>query len=146
MILISIDPGVAIGIAIKNNNQYFTCTLTEDDVIEGKLRELIASCDLIIYEDFVGYASHQMKVSKDGFYTVRIIGRIIEQAAVLNKPIFKQAAQNRLAFMHRAKQMIKNGEVATIRPTRHEPDALAHLLCFEFNQAQKAKYEERIKL
>lgn len=132
MIRIAIDPGISTGIAINKDGQYSTLTLSIEQTHDGKLTDLITVCDEIIYENFVGYASHQMKVDTNGFETVRIIGGILEVCRQQKKPAFKRAAQNRLAFMKKAKDKFKNKEVDCIRPTRHETDALAHLLSYEW--------------
>lgn len=141
---IAIDPGLSTGIAIHKDDKYFTLTLSIEETHEGKLRELIAPCDSVVYEDFVGYKSHGMRVSAAGFETVRIIGRIIEQSAVLNKPIYKYAAQNRLSFLRKAKELAKTNQVINLRPTRHEYDALAHLLNHEYQMKQVAILQEII--
>lgn len=144
MIIISFDPGISTGCAIKKEDKYFTCTLALEEAQGGKLRELITPCDQVVYENFVGYASHQMRVSAEGFETVKLIGRIQEICLQLNKPVFKYAAQNRLAWMKKAKELIKTKQTISINPTRHEPDALAHLLNHEYQLKQAAILEEII--
>lgn len=138
-VILAADPGVSTGIAVKNNNMYFTCTLSEEDIDNGKLRDLISKSDIIIFEDFMGYKSHGMKVSAAGFFTVRLIGKIQEQCNANNKEIIRRLPQNRIAFLTKAKQMLKSGKVACIRPTRHEADALAHLLSFEYFAEREAR-------
>lgn len=131
MIYTALDPGISTGVAIKRDDRYYTLTFTLENLDEGKLRELISKSNEIIYEDFVGYSSHQMRVSKDGFETVRIIGRILEICNALQIPVHRRAAQNRLSFLKKAKQMLKAKQVICSSPTRHEADALAHMLSWE---------------
>lgn len=141
MIIISFDPGISSGVAIKKDDKYFTCTLSLEEAQGGKLRELITPCDQVVYENFVGYKSHDMRVSAEGFETVKLIGRIQEICLQLNKSIFKYGAQNRLAWMKKAKEMIKAKQTISIKPTQHEADALGHLLNHEYQMQQAAKLE-----
>lgn len=142
---IAIDPGESTGICIKIDDKYMTCTLKDADITDDKLHEMICAVDIVAYEDFMGYASHQMKVSSAGFYTVRLIGRIIEIATRNHKQLERRLPQNRRAFLGKAKDLLKSGQVSCIRPTRHECDALAHMLSYEYNQREKDAALQKVR-
>ena len=139
MIIIAVDPGISTGIAIKKDGQYITCTLSLEATHDGQLRNLLAHANHVVYEDFVAYKSHYGKVDKNGFETVRIIGRMQEQCGVNKTPMTKYAAQNRLAFIPKAREMLKTNKVVCNHPTRHECDALAHLLRYEYEELKRVR-------
>lgn len=132
--IIAIDPGISIGIAIKIDEVYITCTLSDPD----HLKNFILGSKQVIYEDFgIFYARRFGQVDANGLETLRRIGRIIEICNELNIPCIKQHPQNRLAWIARAKEAFKSGKIFSKNHTIHEVDALAHLFSWEARNDSK---------
>lgn len=129
MKIVSVDPGISTGVAIKLNNSYVTITLTVDDIETGVLWDYIKDAQQVVIEHFtVFYAKSRGKVSGYGLDTIETVGRVMGYCETLKVPLARQHPQNRKAFMKQAKQLASPGH------TRHEVDALAHLLAWEYKR------------
>lgn len=122
---IAIDPGVSIGVAIKySDGKYITCTLTEPsslwEILKGKP-------DKVAFESFRTGG----RVDVNMLHTIELVGSIRGICYVLGVPSYGQLPQSRKSFLDEADAKLKD----VLLHTRHEVDALAHLLLLEWRIA-----------
>jgi hypothetical protein len=121
-VLMAIDPGVSTGAAFKIDDNYHTCTITE----AKELWDLIKNFkpDRIAFETFATGG----QVDRNMLHTIELVGSIHGICYVLGIPFHGQQPQTRRSFIPPARRLL----VAQAGATKHEEDALAHLLLLEY--------------
>lgn len=121
--VLSIDPGVTTGIALRvdENGSWITCVCKEWQEVCDLIK--IDSLDQIVIENFAAE-----NISKYGLITVRIVGGIQFVSRKYDIPLKIHNPQDRYPFRTQAKLMLEDR-----KHTVHEMDALSHLLRWEFD-------------
>lgn len=129
MRVVAIDPGGSNGVAIHDEKGYMTLTLTEPLELWKLL--IAMKPDVAVYEDFL--TNH--RISQDGLHTVRVIGGILALCDLYGWQRVKHIPSHRKAFLRAAENTLKEVEKPkNVGTTKHEIDALAHLLAYEHRQ------------
>jgi len=120
--VLAIDPGGASGVAARfPDGRWLTNTLTDP----ADLWDLFTppnTPDFCVFEIF----STGGRVDKYMIYTIELVGGIKAVCYALGVRGFAHSPSKRYPWLELAERMLK-GQAHT----RHEVDALAHLLCFE---------------
>jgi len=126
--LLALDPGVTTGVAIRSrDNNIITRIVHRPRDLWGIIQTVHP--DVVIFEDFTTPGL----ISKDGLYTVRLIGGIEAVTNLCKVPIHVQYPAERYPFIASAKQILKaSGKKYLV----HEIDALSHLLLYEHLRAK----------
>lgn len=127
MLIISIDPGISSGVAIKTNDTYNTFTTKTNTDLYEVLTE--NSWDYVVIEQY----STQL-IGKYGLRTVELVGAIEGLCWIKRFKLIKRSPIQRTPFIPRAKALmrqLKLGEGLLDEVTRHQVAALSHLLGFE---------------
>lgn len=135
MLILSLDPGISSGVAIKTYDTYRTFTTkTNTDLYEIIIEN---RWDFVIVEQY----STQL-IGKYGLRTVELVGAIESLCWHDDLRLIKRSPIQRTPFVPRAKQLmldLKLGEGLLDEVTRHQVAALSHLLGFE-RALQDGKY------
>lgn len=127
MLIISFDPGISTGVAIKAHNEYRTFTTkTNTDLYEVLTQN---DWDYVIVEQY----STQL-IGKYGLRTVELVGGIESLCWHDGLKLIKRSPIQRTPFVPRAKKLMRDlklGEGLLDEVTRHQVAALSHLLGFE---------------
>lgn len=132
MKIIAIDPGISVGIAVFIEPVYKTLTTKEPDDLYS-LFDKSYPFDVVIIERFSA-----QDISSYGLYTVEMVGGVTAVASVLGMPLVRQQPQFRQGFLEYAKRML-NADSTLGSWTRHERDALAHLLAYQHFKQKTVK-------
>lgn len=118
--VMAIDPGGSTGLAVKYPDAtWLTTTLTEP----GELWKFLAERpDEVVFEIF----STQNRVDKYMIYTIELVGGIKGVIYTLGIHGFAHSPGKRYPFIQQAEDMLRGQG-----HTKHEVDALAHLLAHE---------------
>ena len=121
--IVAIDPGGSTGLAARYaDGSWLTNTVTDP----ADLWDLIAQRpDVCVLEAF----STSGRVDKWMIHTIELVGGVIAACYVLNIKTFLHSPQKRYPWLAQAEAMLKGQQ-----HTRHEVDALSHLLAFEGRQ------------
>lgn len=121
-ILMGIDPGVSTGIAVKFPNEYRVVTTTDPE----KLWEMIQTLrpDAVAFEAFHTGG----RVDENMIHTIEVVGSIRGVCHILGIKAYGQMPQSRRSFLPDAAKILANDKFAS----RHDKDALAHLLLLEW--------------
>lgn len=124
MTILAIDPGVTTGVAISHDEGPHSTLVTRNP------RDLWILFDkhkpsIVVYEDF----NTPGKISKDGLFTVRLIGAI-------EVVCYERGIRTCLQYPHERYQFLTASK-AILQATgnkfmEHQMDALAHLLVYEY--------------
>jgi hypothetical protein len=117
--IISIDPGLTIGIATFINNEYHTTNLTT-------LLELFEILDndweLVLVENYFGGG----RLSSEGAQTLRIVGAVIGFCYKANIPVQINIPSSRVSGILHAQEILANQH-----HSKHELEALSHLIAHQ---------------
>lgn len=125
--VLAFDPGITTGIAYRpEKDKYVTCVSKDPAEVWGFINP--ETVDLVIYEDFVAQL-----ISRYGLATVRVVGGIQSRCDQHGIKILLHRPQMRKAFIDIARSWLieHTGSKGT---GRHEIDALAHILTWEWMQ------------
>ena len=128
--IMAIDPGGTTGIAIDFQIEPVPYTLTTSTPEE--LWHIISDAmsqrhqNVVVLEQF----STGGRLSKDGHYTIELCGGVKAICHMLGAKLIKHMPQHRIAFLDRAREMLKEIHSDGYW-TEHELDALAHLLMYQ---------------
>ena len=120
-VLMAFDPGGSTGVAVKIDDNYHTCTITEPKELWDLIKNF--KPDRIAFESFATGG----QVDRNMLHTIELVGSIHGIAYVLDIPFHGQQPQARRSFILDAQRLLSGQSGAT----RHETDALAHLLLLE---------------
>lgn len=126
MKIVAIDPGAHVGIAIREDDGTLSVGMIHNNigVVAGKILDL--NPDVIVVERFATGG----RLSRYGHETIEIVGVCRGLAYACVSKFVIQTPQFRIAFMAEARKQIGKGA------TQHAYDALAHLLSWEYHNAQ----------
>lgn len=122
----SIDPGMTTGLAFRLNGDLHTCVVTD----EHEIFDLIEGMEQVVIERFQTAG----RLSAPGLITIELVGSVRGWCYAKGIPLTMQFPVDRYPFMREAQRAI--GTV--IQPSKwakHEVDALAHLLTWEYKHA-----------
>lgn len=124
-LLMAIDPGGSIGVAMNIDGKYATCTL----VVPRELWDMIKDThpDMVAFEAFIGSGMRDRNINN----ALEMVGSIQGACHVLGIDYYPQQPQSRKAFLLEAYEILKGTKGTTV----HERDALAHLLRLEWRIA-----------
>lgn len=123
MSTLALDPGGTCGIAIRTEISTIVTRVTHRPKdLWNLIRDL--KPDRVVFENF----QTPGHISKDGLYTVRLIGGIEALTYSLKIPTVMQFPNERLQQLEVARHYLK---LAQKKYLIHEVDALAHLLVYE---------------
>jgi hypothetical protein len=118
--VLALDPGGSTGIALRlPNGAWETNTVTDPADLWDFIRE---RPDVVVFEIF----STSGRVDKYMIYTIELVGGIKALCYALSIRSIAHAPVKRYPFLAQAEELVRGQE-----HTRHEVDALAHLLAFE---------------
>lgn len=126
--IVAFDPGVHVGIAWRDDNGKLGATMIYNNLVLT-YKYIINRPDVVVFEDFETSGN----ISKDGLYTVRVVGGIQALCLEHHVPCVLQIPQARYSTMDEAKAYIKR-TLGRGKYTPHHIDALAHLLAYESRQ------------
>lgn len=120
--LVAIDPGRTTGIAITADNGYLIewKTTMSMDTLVALVDDLKESVDVVVIEDFIGAG----KRSKDGAFTLKLIGAVWAVCLLDELPFVVQVPQTRVPFLALAKSLAPKDIII------HGLDAYAHALAY----------------
>ena len=124
MIIVAVDPGPHIGVAIRYNDGTLDVRMLHNELLEFMDVIMQLKPDEIVVERFATGG----RMSGYGHETVEIVGVCRGLAFALGARFEKRTPQQRYAFMEQAHEQLKIGR-SKLRS--HEVDALAHLLSWE---------------
>lgn len=132
--IVSLDPGLHVGIAWRNPDGTLDATMIYLD-LQRTYKFLLDNPHpkICVFEDFQTAGN----ISKDGLYTVRVIGGIQTLCLEHNIPCVLQIPSARYSFRDDAAAYLTRLRGSKRRWVVHEMDALAHLLAFENRQANE---------
>jgi hypothetical protein len=119
-ILMSIDPGITSGIAIKVDGKYDTCVAHTGAELWEFIRDY--NFDTVIIEQF----ATSSLISKFGLRTAELVGGVEALCWLKSIPIVRRMPAQRIPFLRKAALMLKDTAIV-----EHQQDALAHLLAWE---------------
>lgn len=130
MKLLSIDPGLTTGIAVKADNKYQTMELAPYQLVWRLVQH--TEWDQVICEDFIPVdpKTKQPLISSYGTTTVKLVGGIEAICYIRDIPFTLQRNVDRIPFKSQALDLMIS-LYGKKHPRDHELDALAHLLRFE---------------
>lgn len=132
--ILSFDPGPHCGLAWRNPDDTLDARMIYNDLHETfKFITSNPHPKVVVFEDFQTAGN----ISKDGLYTVRLIGGIQALCLIYNVPAVLQIPQARYAFRTEAANILTAQRKSSRKWVVHEMDALAHLLAFEQRQANE---------
>lgn len=120
-VLMGIDPGPHIGIAVKINYDYHTATVTDPKELWDMLSQYRP--DHVAYENFFTGG----RIDTNMIRTMEIVGSIRAVCHVFGIPAHLQQPQQRRGFILDARKIL-TGQIGKMP---HDEDALAHLLLLE---------------
>lgn len=134
-ILISIDPGITTGVAIRTASGEIT---TRTYKLQSELISLFGSMwvtdnlykHVVVIEDFIGSGN----LTKEGKYTIKLIGAVEALCTAYGFELYIQPPQRRKAFQDEAHSILFK---KLQRFVIHEEDALAHLLRWEYDNVHR---------
>lgn len=128
--LCAIDPGITTGMAFRLDGKLHTCVGYNDE----EVLDLLYNLDFVVVERFQTAG----RLSTPGLITIELVGAIKGWLRAQGIPFEIATPQARYAFMTEAYNNIGVGRV--IEPSnvaKHQRDALAHLLSWEYRNKQK---------
>lgn len=124
MLILSVDPGILSGIAVRIHDTYRTFTTKTNSDIYSLVIE--SRWDYVIVESF----ATDNNISKFGLRTVELVGGLEALCWHDGLTFVRRTPMQRTPFVYRAKQKLALlQQVHTITP--HEISALSHLIGFE---------------
>ena len=125
MTIIAIDPGQTSGIAISTGDGPHMTLVTRDpkDLWQLFSKHLPV---VVVYEEFATPG----RISKDGLFTVRLIGAIEAICYERGIKTCLQYPRERYQFLTASKAILQSTGKKFME---HEMDALAHLLVYEYS-------------
>lgn len=118
--MIAIDPGVNIGLAMRETDGTLNLhTTREPDMLWDLLK--VPKIEGVIVEKFATAG----RLSKYGLYTIEIVGGVKALCYSMGIPLWIQIPQFRYRMLTEARKYTKQAD------THHAIDALAHLLVRE---------------
>lgn len=124
-VLLGLDPGGTTGCALKIGRAYMTRTFVHVPELWDFIKE--HRPDKVAFEVFVTAG----RVDAAMIHTIELVGSIRGICHVLKIPGYGQTAQSRKGFIEPAKAILKGTP-----HTKHEEDALAHLLLLEWRMKE----------
>lgn len=118
MLLMAIDPGPHIGVALSIDGEISTMTLLDPKELWQLIRD--SKPNMLAFETF--FTGN--RVDANMIHTIELVGSLRGICHVLDIPAYGQQPQARKSFMDEAKVLLGPGHSTT----PHERDALAHLL------------------
>lgn len=126
-VLMAIDPGVSTGVAFAVEDtesgewEYHTATCDHPYQVWDFIQPPVST---VIIERFAAQL-----ISTYGLHTVAVVGGSEAMAHLHNLEYIVQTPQNRRPYLPLARSLV-------VRPghTRHEVDAMAQLLCYQYRQ------------
>lgn len=126
--IISFDPGLHVGVAWRNPDGTLDASMIYLDLPRTfKLLTDNPHPKICVFEDFQTAGN----ISKDGLYTVRVIGGIQALCSHFNIPCVLQIPQARYPFRTEAANILTAQRRSKRKWVVHEMDALSHLLAYE---------------
>jgi len=123
--IIAIDPGYTTGIAARIDSKLWTCVATTNDEVLGMLDTM----EYVVVERFETAG----RLSAPGHHTINLVGEIVGWCKAKGIKYELCMPQQRWMMMTEAR-----GAVGTLiepsKVAKHETDALAHLLAFEYRR------------
>lgn len=127
MKILAIDPGKNIGTAWRfDDGKFDTTTLHLPQHLWDMIYNLKPS--VLVIERFIT----QGRVNEYMTDTIEIVGGVRAACHLLNIPLVTHVPQNRYPFLKEADRLLRLGKKLF---TIHEKDALSHLLCHEWVEA-----------
>lgn len=127
--LVGIDPGYTTGMAFRIDGDLHTLvSYNDDDVLK-----MLKGVQMVVVERFATAG----RLSAPGLFTIELVGQIVGWCKALKVPYELATPQARYAFMDYAKSQVGPGKlIERSKVSRHETDALAHLLAWEYRNRQ----------
>lgn len=123
--IVAYDPGPHCGIAWRDDAGVLQATMIYDNIILA-FNYIRTRPRAVVVEDF----QTKGNISKDGLYTVRLIGGIQAMCLEYKVPLTIHIPQARYLFLPEARVYLRS--IRGRKPfTDHELDATAHLLTYE---------------
>lgn len=122
MLLLAIDPGPHIGVAVDINGDMSTMTILDPYELWSIIR--MHKPDALAFETF--FTGN--RVDANMLHTIELVGSLRGICHVLDIPAYGQMPQARKSFLQEAKAYLGEGH----SNIPHEVDALAHLLLLKW--------------
>ena len=140
MLIVSLDPGVTTGIAVKRSDKTFfeLITISEKKLNEMDLFEFLNAVDpdIIVYEDFI-----HTQVIKVNLTPAHLIGVVKQYSQFARIPAISSAPSNKAWWTNHKIKTIDLWE----KGKPHGMDALRHLLFYETFKANNHYYIDQLK-
>lgn len=121
--IIALDPGGSTGVAVRlPDGSWVTDTITDPADLWDLFRAPVGPPDICVFEIFTTGG----RVDKWMIYTIELVGGIRAVCYVQGVMTFHHSPGKRYPWLQQAERMLKGQG-----HTRHEVDALAHLLAYE---------------
>lgn len=124
----AVDPGITTGLAFRVNEQILTCVGYSDDEV---LKMLPKSLEYVVIERF----QTGSRLDMYGLATIELVGQLVGWCKCLKIPYEVTTPQSRYPFMTEARGAV-GGLIEPSEVAKHEVDALAHLLAWEYRNSQ----------
>lgn len=124
--VLAIDPGNHTGVAYRTSNGKWAALMIYES--PPRIFEFLKKKPMVLVIETFHTAG---RISKDGLYTVRLIGGIEAIAYENGVPIVEHEPYIRMSYLQQAKELLLEQRGRRIGFTDHEMDALAHLLAYE---------------
>lgn len=128
-VLLAIDPGWTTGIASRVGGELFTCVVSYRD--PKLVLDMIPSANQVVVERF----TTEGVLGAPGLDTIELVGAVYGFCYARSIPVEIAMPGSRYSHMQAAIQMEGKGPNYLIKhnaTSKHEIDALAHLLAYEY--------------